>query len=144
LPVPDLPTPAAPRRLPGALWVLVAIAVLLAALAAWRAWSQAPHRRAAAAVAEVDLSAEALDERLLAVESAQENARRALAAQEQGLVDTRARTGLLRDEVLALTQRASLLRTACATPRRAVATASPRCAWTKCSCCSPSRSSACN
>jgi uroporphyrin-3 C-methyltransferase len=90
------------------LWVLVAIAVLLAALAAWRAWSQAPHRRAAAAD-EVDLSAEALDARLLAVESAQENARRALAAQEQGLVDTRARTGLLRDEVLALTQRASLL-----------------------------------
>jgi uroporphyrin-III C-methyltransferase len=92
--------------MPGALWLLLAIALLLALLAGWRAWSQAPHRREAV---EVDLSAEALDARLLALESAQDNGRRALAAQEQQLVDTRARTGLLRDEVLALTQRASLL-----------------------------------
>ena len=105
--MPDLPAPAAPRRLPGALWVLLAIALLLAALVGWRAWTQAPQRRAAAEA--VDLSAEALDARLLAVESAQENSRRSLASLEQQLVDTRARTGLLRDEVLALTQRASLL-----------------------------------
>ncbi len=58
---------------------------------------------------ETDLSAEALDARLLQVESAQATARRTQAAQEQRLVDTRARTGLLRDEVLALTQRASLI-----------------------------------
>ena len=97
----------ASRRLPGAAWVLLAIATLLAGLYAWKTWSSnATPRRA---VAEVDLSAEALDARLLAVEAAQESARRGQAAQEQRLVDTRARTGLLRDEVLALTQRASLL-----------------------------------
>lgn len=100
------PVPATPRRLPGALWVLLAIAALLAGLYGWKTWLSAPMRRDAP---EVDLSAQALDERLLAVESAQESTRRTLAAQDQRLVDTRARTGLLRDEVLALTQRASLL-----------------------------------
>jgi uroporphyrin-3 C-methyltransferase len=97
---------ASRRRLPGAAWLLLAIAALLAGLFGWKTWMAAPTRRDAA---DVDLSAQALDERLLALESAQESARRSLAAQEQALVDTRARTGLLRDEVLALTQRASLL-----------------------------------
>jgi uroporphyrin-3 C-methyltransferase len=97
----------ASRRLPAALWVLLAIAALLAALFGWQTWlRQAPGRHVAV---ETDLSPEALDARLLALESAQESARRSQASQEQGLVDTRARTGLLRDEVLALTQRASLL-----------------------------------
>jgi len=100
------PTPSPRRRTPGALWVLLAIAALLAALFGWKTWMQSPLRGEAPAV---DLSAEALDERLLAVEAAQESARRTQVAQEQRLVDTRARTGLLRDEVLALTQRASLL-----------------------------------
>ncbi len=105
--MPESATAPVNRRLPGAAWVLLAIAALLAALFGWKTWSgSASARRAAPAV---DLSAEALDERLLAVEAAQENARRGQAAQEQRLVDTRARTGLLRDEVLALTQRASLL-----------------------------------
>jgi uroporphyrin-3 C-methyltransferase len=98
---------AAPtRRLPGALWVLLLIAALLAALFGWRTWTRA---HAPPARAEADLSVEALDARLLEVESAQDAARRTASAQEQRLVDTRARTGLLRDEVLALTQRASLL-----------------------------------
>ena len=101
------PRPAAPsRRLPGALWVLLLIAALLAALLAWKHWTKA---RAPAEAEATDLSAEALDARLLQVEAAQEAARRTSSAQEQRLVDTRARTGLLRDEVLALTQRASLL-----------------------------------
>ena len=103
------PHPVSPSRrgLPGAAWVLLAIAALLAGLFGWKTWlAQSGVRRAAP---EVDLSAEALDARLLAVEAAQENARRTQSAQEQRLVDTRARTGLLRDEVLALTQRASLL-----------------------------------
>ena len=100
-------TPLPPRRrLPGAAWVLLAIAALLAGLFGWKTWTQSAARGAAPAV---DLSAEALDERLIAVEAAQENSRRTQVAQEQRLVDTRARTGLLRDEVLALTQRASLL-----------------------------------
>jgi uroporphyrin-3 C-methyltransferase len=92
--------------LPGTLWVLVLIALLVAALFAWKTWTKT---QAPAAAATADLSAEALDARLLQVESAQDTARRTQSAQEQRLVDTRARTGLLRDEVLALTQRASLL-----------------------------------
>jgi uroporphyrin-3 C-methyltransferase len=104
-PVPAPSTPAPSRQLPGALWLLLAIAALLAALLAWKAWTKPQGGDTPA----VDLSAEALDARLLEVESAQATARRAAAAQEQRLVDTRARTGLLRDEVLALTQRASLL-----------------------------------
>jgi uroporphyrin-3 C-methyltransferase len=103
----DQPSPADPnRRLPGALWVLLLIAALLAALFGWKTWSGA---HAPGAHLEADLSVEALDARLLEVEAAQEAARRSAGAQEQRLVDTRARTGLLRDEVLALTQRASLL-----------------------------------
>ena len=105
-PVTDAPHPAAARRLPGALWALLAIATLLAALLGWKALSKPG---AAADASELDLSAEALDARLLQVEATQETARRTQEAQEQRLVDTRARTGLLRDEVLALTQRASLL-----------------------------------
>jgi len=97
----------ASRRLPGAAWLLLAIATLLAALFGWKTWSDSTHARRA--TQDVDLSAEALDARLLAVESAQENARRTQASQDQRLVDTRERTGVLRDEVLALTQRASLL-----------------------------------
>jgi len=100
------PAPPSRRRLPGAIWALLAIAALLAGLFGWKTWLSTPTRRDSP---EVDLSAQALDERLLAVESAQESTRRTLAAQDQRLVDTRARTGLLRDEVLALTQRASLL-----------------------------------
>jgi uroporphyrin-3 C-methyltransferase len=87
------------------LWALLAIAALLAALFGWKTWSAADERE----VETVDLSNEALDARLLQVESQLETARRAAEAQEQRLVDTRARTGLLRDEVLALTQRASLI-----------------------------------
>jgi uroporphyrin-3 C-methyltransferase len=57
----------------------------------------------------VDLGPEALDARLLQVESAINSLRRSQEALNQKLNDTRARTGLLRDEVLAATQRASLL-----------------------------------
>jgi uroporphyrin-3 C-methyltransferase len=103
-PQPALPPPP-PRRLPGALWFLLAIAVLLAALLAWRAWTQ----RHAAADAAPDLSVEALDARLLQAESAISSLRRGQDSINQRLADTRARTGLLRDEVLGVTQRSSLL-----------------------------------
>jgi uroporphyrin-3 C-methyltransferase len=106
--VTDTPAPVPNRRLPGALWALLAIAALLAGLMLWRAWKPTAAS-ASAGAGETDLSLEALDARLLQVEAAQEATRRAQAAQEQRVVDTRARTGLLRDEVLALTQRASLL-----------------------------------
>ena len=98
------PSPSS-RRLPGALWFLLAIAVILAALLGWRAWST----RSAVTEAAVDLRPEALDARLLQVEAAVSTLRRSQEALNQKLTDTRARTGLLRDEVLASTQRASLL-----------------------------------
>ena len=99
-----VPLPS-PRRLPGVLWFLLAIALTLAALAAWNAWST----RAAAIDPAVDLRPEALDQRLLQVETSIATLRRGQEALNQRLTDTHARTGLLRDEVLAITQRSSLL-----------------------------------
>ena len=104
-PVSDPAPTSSPRRLPGALWFLLAIALILAALVAWKAWST----RGVAAEAEVDLRPEALDARLLQVEASLAGLRRGQDALNQKLADTRARTGLLRDEVLAGTQRLSLL-----------------------------------
>jgi uroporphyrin-3 C-methyltransferase len=93
------------RRLPGALWFLLAIAVILGSLLAWRAWSS----RDLASDAPIDLRPEALDSRLLQVEASINSLRRGQEAMNQKLTDTRTRTSLLRDEVLASTQRASLL-----------------------------------
>lgn len=93
------------RRLPGALWLLLAIAALVAALLAWNAWVEKPP----ATRALIDLSPEGLDERLLQAEASLTALRRGQESLNQGLTDTRARTGLLRDEVLAVTQRSSLL-----------------------------------
>ena len=103
--VSDVALPRSPRRLPAALWVLLAIAMVLAAALAWKAWSN----RSDVTEAEVDLRPEALDARLLQVEASNAALRRGLESMNQKLTDTRARTGLLRDEVLAITQRASLL-----------------------------------
>ncbi len=104
-PVSDPAPASSPRRLPGALWFLLAIALLLAALVAWKAWST----RGVATEAAVDLRPEALDARLLQVEAGLTTLRRGQDSLNQKLADTRARTGLLRDEVLAATQRLSLL-----------------------------------
>lgn len=99
-------TPLAPRRrLPGALWLLLAIAALVAALLGWKAWVEKPRTNRASA----DLSLEGLDERLLQAEARITALRRGHESLSQALTDTRARTGLLRDEVLAVTQRSSLL-----------------------------------
>lgn len=104
-PVPASSSPPPPRSLPAALWILLGIAALIAGLLGWRAW----HTRQAEAEATVDLRPEALDARLLQVEAAITGLRRSQESLNQKLTDTRARTGLLRDEVLAGTQRASLL-----------------------------------
>lgn len=103
--VSDAAPPPRARRLPAALWFLLAIALVLACLLAWKAWSG----RHPADDAAVDLRPEALDARLLQVEASITSLRRSQEALNQKLTDTRARTGLLRDEVLAITQRSSLL-----------------------------------
>lgn len=104
-PVPDPSPPIPPRRLPAALWVLLAIAALIAGLLGWRTW----NTRVAVREDVVDLRPEALDARLLQVEAEISSLRRSQESLNQKLTDTRARTGLLRDEVLANTQRSSLL-----------------------------------
>ena len=104
-PQPVLPPPPTARRLPGALWLMLAIAILLTGMLAWQAWSgRAPRPDAGP-----DLSADALDERLLQAEAAIVTLRHAQEGANQRIADTRARTGLLRDEVLGVTQRSSLL-----------------------------------
>ena len=63
-PQPDLPPPP-PRRLPGALWFLLALALLVAGLVTWRAWDQREGGPSEGA----DLSNEGLDARLLQAEA---------------------------------------------------------------------------
>ena len=103
-PVTDASPPPAPRRMPAALGFLLVIALIIAALVAWKIWSTRSGAEHA-----VDLSPEALDARLLQVETEVATLRRSQEALNQKLTDTGARTGLLRDEVLAVTQRSSLL-----------------------------------
>lgn len=100
---PDSP---APRRAFGALGWLLVLAVLAAgSYGAWRAW----HLVAPAAEEGPDLSPEALDARLLEAEQAITALRRTQQNMDQRLTDTTARTGLLRDEVLGMGQRAAIL-----------------------------------
>jgi len=105
-PQPILPPPP-PRRLPGALWFLLALALLVAGLVVWRTWDQ--HGGRSSGNDAPDLSNEGLDARLLQAEAAITSLRRGQSTANQQLTDTRARTGLLRDEVLGVTQRSSLL-----------------------------------
>ena len=91
--------------MPAALWLLLTIAVTLAALFAWTSWSR--YRLNVEPI--VDIGPEALDARLLQVEAAVQSLRHGQESLNQKVTDARARTGLLRDEVLAVTQRASLL-----------------------------------
>ena len=97
------PSPA--RRLPSTLWLLLALALIALTALGWRAW----HARALPATVVADLSPEALDARLLQAEAVVASLRRGQEALNQRMTDTRARTGLLRDEVLGVTQRSSLL-----------------------------------
>jgi uroporphyrin-3 C-methyltransferase len=101
----DSPDSPPARRRSGAsgwLWLLVPMLAAGAAGAWW--WTSRP-------VAEPgpDLSPEALDARLLNAEQAVVTLRRTQGSLEQKLTDTTARTGLLRDEVLGVGQRAAIL-----------------------------------
>ncbi len=102
-PSPDSP---APRRAFGALGWLLLLAVLAAGgYGAWRAW----HLWFPVAQEGPDLSPEALDARLLDAEQTVTTLRRTQQGLDQRLTDTTARTGLLRDEVLGVGQRAAIL-----------------------------------
>ena len=94
------------RRGTGPLAWLLALAVfVLVAVGGWWWWTQ----QAQVADAGPDLSPEALDARLLETEQATASLRRNQQTIEQRLGDTQARTGLLREEVLGLGQRAAIL-----------------------------------
>ena len=102
------PRPESPdaRRPSGALgWLLLLLVVAALAAGAWYAWrtlgTEAPEGP--------DLSPEALDARLLDAEQAVVTLRRTQQGLDQRLTDTTARTGLLREEVLGVGQRAALL-----------------------------------
>lgn len=100
---PDLP-PA--RRRFGAMgWLLLLAVALLLAWGGWRWW----QGRGATDAATPDLSPEALDERLIAAEQAVASLRRNQQGLDQRLTDTRARTSLLREEVLGVGERAAIL-----------------------------------
>jgi uroporphyrin-3 C-methyltransferase len=97
-------SPPARRRSGLAGWVaLLALVLVAGAAAAWW-WRQRPVEPAGP-----DLSPEALDARLLDAEQAVVALRRTQGNLEQKITDTAARTGLLRDEVLGVGQRAAIL-----------------------------------
>jgi uroporphyrin-III C-methyltransferase len=87
------------------LW-LVALALLgiIAAVLIWRPWQQLSSRSTA-----LDLSPEALDARLLITEQQLQRAQREQQTLEKKLNDSQSRNTLMRDELLAVNQRASLL-----------------------------------
>jgi uroporphyrin-3 C-methyltransferase len=100
---PDSP---APRRAFGALgWLLVLSVVAAGSYGAWRGWQWLTP----VAQEGPDLSPEALDARLLEAEQAITTLRRTHQNLDRRLTDTTARTGLLRDEVLGVGQRAAIL-----------------------------------
>ena len=100
------PDPPVPRRAFGALGWLLLLAVLAAgSYGAWRAWPWLTP----ASEEGPDLSPEALDARLLDAEQAVTTLRRTQSRLDQRLTDTTARTGLLREEVLGVGQRAAIL-----------------------------------
>ncbi|WP_374602828.1 uroporphyrinogen-III C-methyltransferase [Arenimonas sp.] len=102
----DDPSDTRRRRGAGPLAWLLALGLLALVLAGgWWWWSQQPQ----AVDTGPDLSPEALDARLLQTEQAAAALRRNQQTIEQRLGDTQGRTGLLREEVLGLGQRAAIL-----------------------------------
>jgi uroporphyrin-3 C-methyltransferase len=98
------PTPLR-RRLPAGVWGLLLIALAVLGALAWRQYG----RGLGGEEANVDLSPEALDARLLQAEAQLSKLQRGQASVQQGLSDNRSRTNLLRDEMLGITQRSALL-----------------------------------
>ncbi len=102
-PAPDNPPPLPRRQLPAALWALLALSVVLAAILVGKQFRQAPDPDAER------LQPEALESRLLQAESTLALMKRNQDAVNQRLTDAGARTSLLRDEVLGITQRSALI-----------------------------------
>lgn len=104
-----LPTPpATPQARSRSNWPWFALLLIgLTVLGAMWFWNV--RRAPVAASAEVDLSPEALDSRLLQAENSLNSMRRGQETLGNRLADNRARTDLLRDEVLGIGQRAGLL-----------------------------------
>ena len=87
------------------LWILVFLLLGAAvAIALWQPWL-----KPAVPTDTVDLSPEALDARLLSTEQQLQRALRLQQSLEKKLADAQSRTGLLRDEVLGVNQRAAIL-----------------------------------
>ena len=87
------------------LWILVFLLLAAAvAIAMWKPWSKPAMPTDA-----VDLSPEALDARLLSTEQQLQRSLRLQQSLEKKLADAQSRTGLLRDEVLGVNQRAAIL-----------------------------------
>ncbi len=87
------------------LWIFILLLVAAAvALGLWQPWSAQEKPLNA-----VDLSPEALDARLLSTEQQLQRAQRLQQSLEKKLADAQSRTGLLRDEVLGVNQRAAIL-----------------------------------
>lgn len=95
--------PAAPRRWPVYLLLLAVVAAGGAA-----AYVYGPWFKPAPTTPDV-LSPEALDRRLLEAEQALAGMRRSQQSIDQRVTDTRARTDLLRDEVLGVSQRSAII-----------------------------------
>lgn len=87
------------------LWLIILL--LLAAVIALVLWQ--PWATTVTPIEVVDLSPEALDARLLGTEQQLQRAQRLQQSLEKKLADTQSRTGLLRDEVLGVNQRAAIL-----------------------------------
>ena len=103
--LPAPPAAVVPVR-PRGSWPWLALLVLgVLTIAGWWYWNM----RNRPVVETVDLSPEALDSRLLQAETGLGGVRRTQETLTQRLADNRARTDLLRDEVLGLGQRAGLL-----------------------------------
>jgi len=99
---PDASSPI--LRRPGR-WVFVLLLVAaIIALVLWQPWS-----KPAISVDAVNLSPEALDARLLVAEQQLQRAQRLQENLDKKLADTQSRTGLLRDEVLGVNQRAGII-----------------------------------
>ncbi|NLA68452.1 MAG: hypothetical protein GX856_09480 [Gammaproteobacteria bacterium] len=96
------PAPArAPRRSPALSWLLLFVLLPIAAALGWRAWQAEVDARRTADEADA-LRIEALEQRLLHLREGQQ-------AQSKRLQQAEATNRLLRDELLAIGQRAALL-----------------------------------